>query len=304
MSRGLMTIAYGPHRYIRMAEALGLSYRRWNPALPFCVVTDQANAKVLAAYFDITRIVNPSYGRGVAQKLCVDRYSPFDETLFVDSDCIFYHDPRLTWDAYATDDFVIEGWRYLSRGDRHDSIGDLGLLLERTALERIGSFNSGLFYFRNTERAQRLFDTARAVYDRRTELTLKPFKSAPIADEPVLAIAMEMCGIGFIPWEPSTGMETWISMRNMRSVNVLKANSRVVKHGKAIEPALIHYNVDGQISLAYLRDSFRLAYEKKPLGELRAQAAATWLRCWYLAEKYGARVRVSRMFPFPHSAPH
>jgi hypothetical protein len=304
MSCGVITIAYGPHKYIRMAEALALSYRRWNFSLPFCVVTDQANAEKLAVYFDAVCPVNPSYGRGVAQKLSVDRYSPFDETLFVDSDCIFYHDPRLTWDAYATDDFVIKGWRYLTRGDQHADINDLGLLLEQTALDRIGNFNSGIFYFRKTEKARRLFDTARAVYDRRAELALKPFKSSPIADEPVLAIAMEMCGIGFEPWDPSTGMETWISMRNLQSVNVLKANSRVVKHGKTVEPAVIHYNVDGQISLAYLRDAFRLAYEKKPLGELRARAAASWLHCWYLAGKYGARVRDSRMFPFPHGASH
>ena len=107
MSAGLITIAYGPHKYMRMAEALALSYRRWNPKLPFCVVTDQANAERLAGYYDVVRIIDPSYGKGVAQKLCVDRYSPFDETLFVDSDCVFYHDPALTWNGYAIDDFVI-----------------------------------------------------------------------------------------------------------------------------------------------------------------------------------------------------
>jgi hypothetical protein len=101
---------------------------------------------------------------------------------------------------------------------------------------------------------------------------------------------MEMCGIGFSPWDPETGMETWISMRNMRSVNVLQGNSRVTKHGQTLEPALIHYNVDGQISLAYLRDIFRLLYENKPLGEWRARIAAWSLRLCYLAQKYGQRL--------------
>ena len=290
MSAGLITIAYGPHKYMRMAEALALSYRRWNPELPFCVVTDEANAERLAAYYDTVKIIDPTFGKGVAQKLSVDRYSPFDETLFVDSDCVFYHDPELTWNAYATDDFVIKGWRYLSRRDNHDNVGNLGLLLEQTGLDRMGSFNSGLFYFRRTERAQHLFDTARAIYDRRADLAFKPFKNAPVAHEPVLAIAMEICGIGFSPWAPETGMETWISMRNMQSVNVLRANSKVVKNGKTVEPALIHYNVDGQISLAYLRDIFRLMYEGKPLGGLRAHVAATSLRLWYLGQKYGKRL--------------
>jgi hypothetical protein len=30
------------------------------------------------------------YGSGVVQKLYLDRYSPFDETLFIDSDCLLY----------------------------------------------------------------------------------------------------------------------------------------------------------------------------------------------------------------------
>ena len=290
MSAGLITIAYGPRKYVRMAEALARSYRRWNPELPICVVTDRANVDRLAACYDMVRLIEPSYGKGVAQKLCVDRYSPFDETLFVDSDCVFYHDPMRTWRAYATDDFVIKGWRYLTRQDRHVNVGNLGLLLEQTGLERMGSFNSGLFYFRRSEQAQRLFETARAIYERRADLAFKPFKNAPVAHEPVLAVAMELCGVGFSPWDPVNGMETWINMCGMQSVNVLKANSKVTKHGDVLEPALIHYNVDGQISLAYLRDMFRLAHEQQPLGELRARVLAACVRSWYVAQKKRGRI--------------
>ena len=290
MSAGLITIAYGPRKYVRMAEALARSYRRWNPGLPICVVTDRANADRLAACYDLVRIIEPSYGKGVAQKLSIDRYSPFEETLFVDSDCVFYHDPMRTWRAYATGDFVIKGWRYLTRQDRHLNVGNLRLLLEQTGLDRMGSFNSGLFYFRRTEEARRLFDIARAVYEQRADLAFKPFKNSPVAHEPVLAIAMEMCGIGFSPWDPVDGMETWINMRGMHAVNVLTANSRVTKHGDVLDPAVIHYNVDGQISLAYLRDIFRLAFERQPLGEIRARLLAACYRTWYVIEKKRGRL--------------
>lgn len=165
------------------------------------------------------------------------------------------------------------------------NVGNLRLLLEQTGLEKMGSFNSGLFYFRRTEQARRLFDTARAIYARRADLAFKPFKNSPVAHEPVLAIAMEMCGIAFHPWDPATGMETWIGMRGMRSVNVLKANSKVTKQGRTIEPVVIHYNVDGQISLAYLRDILRLTLEGEPLGELRARFLARGFRLWYVIKK-------------------
>jgi len=47
---------------------------------------------------------------------------------------------------------------------------------------------------------------------------------------------------------------------------------------------VIHYNVGGQMSLAYLRDIFRLSYEGQPLAEMRARIAASCLRGWYVAE--------------------
>jgi hypothetical protein len=285
MSAGLLTVAHGSHRYIRMAEALALSYRRWKPKRPFCIVTDAANAERLGGYYDVVRIVDESSGaKGTSQRLCVDRYSPFDETLVVDADCLFYRDPALTWDAYAVADFVVKGWRYLHAGDHHANVGDLPTLLRQTGVTRMGSFNSGLFYFRKSASTARLFDTMRELFRRRNELALRPFKNSPVAHEPVLGIAMELCGIEFHPWDAATGQETWIDMGDMRSVNVIRGESRVMKHGKTVEPAVIHYNMSGQVSLAYLRDMFRLAYEGRPLAEVRARIVARMLRCWYVAE--------------------
>jgi hypothetical protein len=84
-----------------MARALALSYRRQNPLRPFAIVTDDSNAKDLANYFDVVIPLNSAYGVGVVQKLNLDRYSPFDETLFVDSDCLFYKSPERIWRLYA-----------------------------------------------------------------------------------------------------------------------------------------------------------------------------------------------------------
>jgi len=73
LSEGLITIAYGPEKYIRMARALALSYRRQNQRRPFAIVTDDSNTKVLENYFDVVIPLNSTYGLGVVQKLNVDR---------------------------------------------------------------------------------------------------------------------------------------------------------------------------------------------------------------------------------------
>jgi hypothetical protein len=236
----------------------------------------------MADFYDVVVVIDLSYGKGVVQKLSIDRYSPFDQTLFIDSDCLFYKDPIQSWKAYATGDFVIKGRNYLGPGQRHENVKDLIALFEKTGITRMANFNSGMFYFRKGELADRLFARARALYERRTELGLKPFKNAPVADEPVISVAMEMCGIEMHQWDPTAGMETWMHMRDMRHVNVIKGQSTVTKHGKTLAPAVIHYHVGGQLSFAYQRDTFRLAYENRLLTEGRAliSACAFWL--WYL----------------------
>ena len=54
MTEGLLTIAYGHEKYIEMAEALALSYRRRDPTRPIAVVTDEKNRARLKQYFDTT----------------------------------------------------------------------------------------------------------------------------------------------------------------------------------------------------------------------------------------------------------
>jgi hypothetical protein len=149
LSERLITIAYGPEKYIRMARALALSYRRHNQRRPFAIVTDDRNTKDLENYFDLVIPLNPTYGVGVVQKLNLDRYSPFDETLFADSDCIFYKSPERIWRLYASKDFTVRGWRYLTgrteygRKSPYEFVRNTPDFLRQNNIRRLPHFNSG-----------------------------------------------------------------------------------------------------------------------------------------------------------------
>ena len=69
MTEGLLTIAYGPLKYIEMAQALSLSYRRLNPSRPIAVVTDEKNRLLLQQYFDIVILFREEYVQ-VLSKSC------------------------------------------------------------------------------------------------------------------------------------------------------------------------------------------------------------------------------------------
>ena len=278
---GLLTLSYGGPKYLRMAQALSLSYRRHNPARPFAIITDQASAHTLRAYFDAVIIVKPEYGPGTMQKLYVDLYSPFVKTLFVDSDCLFYKHPDELWHLYAHGPFSVRGWRYLTGGTDYEKrtpyrwLQDTSQFLKQNGISRLAHFNGGVFYFDRSDTAKRLFTITRSLYERHAEFGFVPFKGAPISDEPAMAVAMEKCGINMDPWDSIHGMETAIGMRKSLAINVLKGESRFLKGKIERNPVLIHYNVDAQDGLVYTRDVCRLLYETSRVRPL--------LFCWAVA---------------------
>jgi hypothetical protein len=285
LSQGLITIAYGPEKYIRMARALALSYRRQNPLRPFAVVTDDGNAKGLGHYFDVVIPLNSTYGVGVVQKLSLDRYSPFDETLFVDSDCIFYKSPERIWNLYASNDFRIRGWRYLTGRTEYEKerpyefVENMPDFLRQNNISRFPHFNGGVFFFRKSKIASQIFNTARSVYERRTTLGLIPFKNAPIADEPAFAVAMVIAGVDMDPWNNHEGMETAIDMEDIHSLNVLRGKARFRKNGADCDPVLIHFNVDAQNGRTYNREVARLEFENSRFRFLYVEMAVA-IRFW------------------------
>jgi len=296
LSEGLITIAYGPEKYIRMARALALSYRRQNQLRPFAIVTDDSNAKGLKNYFDVVIPLNSTYGLGVVQKLHLDHYSPFDETLFVDSDCIFYKSPERVWRLYAGKDFSVRGWRYLTGGTEYEKkrpyefVQNTPDFLGKNNITRLPHFNSGVVFFKRSETASNVFINARSVYEQRKTLGLVPFKNAPIADEPAFGVAMEICGVEMDPWDNHEGMETAINIESVYSINVLTGEAKFRKSGADCDPVLIHFNIDAQNGTTYNREIWRLEFENYRFGSLYVGVALS-VRFWALLMK-----RVKRFF--------
>jgi hypothetical protein len=310
---GLLTIAYGRPKYIRMAQALALSYRRYKPRRPFAVVTDETNAPALSRYFDEIILAKPEFGAGVVQKLYADIYSPFSKTLFVDSDCLFYKHPDGLWDLYAHGPFSMRGWRYLTGNTDYEKrtpykwVQDTSQFLKLNNIQRLAHFNGGVFYFDHSDTAVKLFSISRSLYERRAELGFVAFKGAPINDEPAMAVAMEKCGISMDPWDSVRGMETAIGMRKAWTVNVLEGQSRFFKDDSKRIPALIHYNVNAQDGVVYNRDVYRLLYEAHPFrpflvirAVLMTCVPAFYRRVLQLAPELPSRLRRearTRIFP-------
>ena len=116
MAFGILTLAT-PDDY-RKAIGLALSLRVSNPGVPTAVACSPKLRARLAPYFDRVIDEDPTL-RGFVHKVHLDRYSPFDDTFFFDSDVLVFRDlkPKVEeWNDQvynATGGYLRDGSSYL-----------------------------------------------------------------------------------------------------------------------------------------------------------------------------------------------
>jgi hypothetical protein len=226
LRRGFLTIASGASLYLRMGLALARSVRLRNSRAELAVVTD-ASPDMFSGLYDHVIRLNPEFGRGVQQKLYLDRYTPFEETIYIDADCLAYEDVDLLWGMYAgsrdSGSRVLTTWALASS---HYGVSDLGKYLEVYGVTRIGNFNGGIYYFDRGTVAAKVFESARRIGAERDRVGLTPFKNSPVADEPIMTMAMEVNGVPMLPWDGGRAMSTALGdTRGLTGLDVLKGGA-------------------------------------------------------------------------------
>lgn len=274
MRTGILTMAFGPRRYMRMAKGMVRSLRLHRPDMPVAIVTDQDPGS-LSRWFDPVIPMKPEFGPGLAQKLHLDHYTPYDETLFVDSDFLFFRDPQLVWDHFKQKPgFALVAYP-MAPGDAHYAVEDLPSYMAKLGLARMLMTNTGVLYFDRSQTAQRVFATAREIAGRAEELGLKKHPVGFFNDEPIFATAVELLGLPFIPErEQPLVMLAGHGTEGMWEVDVRRGSSGYTWKGKRYEPALIHFNVGSQRSRVYDRELRRLELGNL-LGRTRLPALVT-----------------------------
>lgn len=268
-NKGILTIAYGAEKYLRMGRALALSIRQHGNEEQLAVVTD--TPEYFEEVYDHVIPVDLGYGSGVTQKLHLDRYTPFEETLFIDSDCLLYGRPETLWDFFAVDRGIgARSVRPLTHGDTCQGVRDFDRYLDHFDLKSIPNLKGGFYYFDGSGEALEVFETARDIYAIREDVELTSFKNAAVADEVVIGTAMELCGAEPLPID-SAPVNTFIGETEPVDLNVLEGKSRFIKSGLLREPIAIHYGLNTQEGYPYLRDVRRLELKEKVAAEWRAR---------------------------------
>lgn len=268
MSKGVMTMAYGPPAYLRMAKGMARSIRLHNPDTQMAIVTDRSPSS-LRPWFDIVVPLNSDFGPGLAQKLHLDLYTPFDQTLYMDADFLVFHDLQRIWDQFRD----IQGFSlfglHLAEGEAHYAIDDLPAYMEKLGMSRMVMSNTGILYFDRSHQACQAFEMAREIAEKADCLGLRRHPAGFFNDEPIFGSVVELLDLPFISTTDEAGSDgttrpifTLASFgdTDMTEIDVRRGRSRHIGFGHNLEPAAIHFNVETQKSKVYDRELRRLEF--------------------------------------------
>ncbi len=168
--QGYIILATGPRKYIDMAANLAASLKAMDPSRRVCLVHD-ADAEVpamLRPLFDDTACLRPDpLYPNVMNKLRLFDHSPYQQTMFVDADCLLVKkDVDHYWAAASSNFFSITGGRRTEGEWKGVRIEDV---LRQEGAAYLIQMNAGVFYFDKSDQARAFFEGLNAFYLRRRE---------------------------------------------------------------------------------------------------------------------------------------
>lgn len=188
-TRGFVTVATGSDRYYKMAADLLLSYRgRGEGKYPFAIICDRENE--YTAQFDDVVLVD-DFRRSTVDKLLM-RHCPYQESLFLDADILILQNIDDLWDLFREADDVSVFGCTLPLDSQAGWFTYAGSGKYKPRVEFLLSMNGGIYYFRKTPRAEKIFDDALAVMEDYSAIDFKYFDTPQ--DEPLMAMAMVING--------------------------------------------------------------------------------------------------------------
>lgn len=185
MTQGFVTIATGDERYYRMARTLLRSYRQTcEKPIRFALIADREN-EYTKEFDDV--VILPSPALSWMDKIALLQNCPYDETIFIDADCLVYQDINFLWTLFEeADDFSCfgsvlpmdskEGWFTSEVQDIYP-------------IHFITHLHGMLYFIRKGDGIDRMAEWCQNLIAEYHKVSYKAF-NAVLADEPVLALAM------------------------------------------------------------------------------------------------------------------
>lgn len=190
MTRGFITLAVGKDSYYELACNLLRSYRTTSSIdLPWAIVCDRRN-KWTAEFNDVILLENSTCS--YMDKLKLFGMTPYDQTIFIDADCLIYQNIDCLWESMEQVEGIAGFGNILplESDDGWFKIDDIGHWKHQISF--IPQMHGGICFIKKGARLDKILDYATQIEAHYMEYKFKYFKKP--ADEPILALAMAAAG--------------------------------------------------------------------------------------------------------------
>ncbi|HEX8514897.1 MAG TPA: hypothetical protein VF868_01770 [Bacteroidia bacterium] len=251
-SKGVITIAQGSQRYINMAKELAISLNISNPGLKKAIATDSKDNELQDLY-DFVIPTDNDFGIGIIQKLLMFDYSPFEESLFIDADCLVLKNIDFLFDQFRENDVGVIGKKVMSGSLFGFPVESM---CQKLNMDFIPTFNGGLYYFKKSKTASDVFGKAKEYLYQYDSLGINRHRGN-INEEPLMALAM-----GFYKQAPlddkGMGMYTPVGQSGVFKIDVLKGYCEFYKSGLKVTPAIMHFGGGYPEAFHYRREVLKM----------------------------------------------
>jgi hypothetical protein len=295
---GFVTIAIGHEKYLRQARILSLSLRRNMPGFPLAIVTDSQS---LAASADIIIPAKSEVPAGVLHKVLLDEYTPFSETLFIDSDCIVTRPFLHELEQIRKFDFTPAMERFTPGNGNDEYIDDLPATLTMIGGEKFPKFNGGVYFFKDGKLSSLVFRTAREIHSSYQKYGIRAFDKSGPGEETVFALALSKLGLLDLYHDEGRLMRTPTGLKGKLSIDPQGGGCTFERYDGVVSPAICHFAGPYLLSVEYRLAGYSLEHntsvnEISPQIRAWAQARSVLDRTTrYLGYKlHGIRKRINR----------
>jgi len=266
---GILTLARDCD--VHKAKGLATTCRIHDPDLPLAVVAAPDVLEALSSDFD-TLIEERDDLRGFEHKLHLDAYSPYDKTLFIDSDVLVCRSVASLFERWRGAAYAVRGG-YTSGGKSWFGL-DRGRAAERIGASKFVLIDSAGHAYFEKPACERVFRRAREVlaeYD-------SWVPDGTVADEDVMAIVMTEMGIEPTVDKHVTGMLVGVDRRSLKMDLDAGECEYVDAEGERIQPYFLHFFAR-QSPIFYHRVLWRLRKKQSDPQAMRIVAGLaqdTW----------------------------
>ncbi len=189
--RGFVTLATGDEKYYKMARNMLHSFRVHNKDVKMAILCDREN-KYTSEFDDVIVLNEANCDYRDKLRLLVD--CPYDENIFIESDCLIYRNIDCFWKMLSKEyDFTSFGWP-----DGNFYIWFSDSIKEKYDINAIHIFNPGYMFIRNGDVCKKIYDDATEICEyliAHKDEHPKSFIHEKLRDDPALALAMQLNGL-------------------------------------------------------------------------------------------------------------